>query len=350
MLKKRFLLSITAVLLCAVLMFSACASSSKGAGTASSSVSHYSQMANDAAAPASESPRTEEYALDSGESGLGGSAQVISAPASGTRKLIWTGDISIRSKEFDADMQAVTGMIESAGGWVEYSNISGLPFTEADGYGRRANLTARVPISKFEGFMSNLSSVGVTSNVSSYSEDISLRYSETDLRKKSVQTQLDRILLLMEKADKMDDIIKLEQEISRLTYELEVLSGQLVKWDNAVDYATVSIYMNEEKSYNVTYTTSFNEKLANSFSYGLSAFRLFLEGLVLSIAGGLPFLILAVIIIIIILKVVKSKRKNKKKTKKRAAGDSSVPSGFGQVTDLQAPPEPAPGDESAPKE
>jgi len=76
-------------------------------------------------------------------------------------------------------------------------------------------------------------------------EDITLQYADTESRLKSLEIQQERLLALLEKADTLEEIIALESRLSEVRYELELHGKTLRTYDNLVDYATITLYIQE---------------------------------------------------------------------------------------------------------
>ena len=78
-----------------------------------------------------------------------------------------------------------------------------------------------------------------------YEEDVTNQYFDTERRLEGYQTQYDRILALMDKAETVDELISIESELNRIYYQIESLTGSLQSWDARVNYSTV--YYNLEE-------------------------------------------------------------------------------------------------------
>ena len=52
-------------------------------------------------------------------------------------------------------------------------------------------------------------------------DDVTLRYVDVDSHKKALETEQERLLALLEKAENVEDIITIENRLSDVRYELE---------------------------------------------------------------------------------------------------------------------------------
>ena len=104
---------------------------------------------------------------------------------------------------------------------------------------------------------------------------------------------------LLKKAENMEDIITIESAISETEYEIERLSGTMRHYDALVDYATVTLELNEVYRLSGTEDApkSFGEKLSNAFTDGLAAVAEGLENFAIWLAySWLGILIFAAVV------------------------------------------------------
>ena len=172
----------------------------------------------------------------------------------------------------------------------------------------------RVPKDKVLAFKSELDGIGNIINESTTKEDVTKQYRDSKSRLKVVEIKEERILALLAKAEKIEDIIKLENQLSETIYEKESLKAELINIDDQVDFSTLEINIQEvEKLTNQdTVKTSFGTRVANAFNNSLFSFKKTLEGLIISIIYILPFAVIIAIIIYFVVKLLRKKDKLKK--------------------------------------
>jgi len=56
-----------------------------------------------------------------------------------------------------------------------------------------------------------------------------------------------RLLALIDRADKLEDIIKLEERLSQVRYQMDSLTDRLKVLENQISYSTVSMEIHEVK-------------------------------------------------------------------------------------------------------
>lgn len=241
----------------------------------------------------------------------------ISNTAQVNRKLIRTFDINIQTKEFDTVLSGIQTKIQELGGYIEQSSIdSGSSYYSS--YNRYSYLTVRIPSDKLDSFVENVKETANVTNISESTEDITLRYVDVESRKIALETERDRLLELLEKAETVEDIITIEGRLSEVRYQLESYTSQLRTFDNQVDYSTVYINISEVDRETKVEPKSFWEEVTEDFGdslYGISrGFRSF----ALWFLGSSPYIVLWAVIIaggVLVVRVIVKKRSFKKTLK-----------------------------------
>lgn len=247
----------------------------------------------------------EEYKAD------GGSGSTESAlRAQDGQKIVYTGNLSIQTLEYDKSAASIRKKIKDAGGFSEaeserdndyywYSYNSGSNNT------RYLNITARIPSEKFEDFINSLSGDGKIMSRSVNAENISQVYANKETYKKSLEKEQERLLEMMDKAETIEDMITVESRLSEVERQLNVYKTDLAQMDKDVEYSTIYISLEEVKRYSEeTHTLTFSEELKYAFDDAISSFKNFCEDVVLFVVRGFPFLIIFVIILVLIIRAI----------------------------------------------
>jgi hypothetical protein len=186
------------------------------------------------------------FSVDQAQAGPG--EQLIAAQHE--RKIIKNAEISIEVEDFKPQFDAVQRMAEGAGGYVE-SSSSYVRKHAAAGDDREfmeGHAVIRVPNTEFGGCIERISDLGKVTNRSTYGNDITLRYMDTETRLKSKQIQQERLIEILSKAERVEDILNIENELNRVRTEIESYGTQLRGWDNLVQYSTINVFMTEVDS------------------------------------------------------------------------------------------------------
>lgn len=223
-------------------------------------------------------------------SGSGRSAaDTASIPLPENRKWVITMNLSAETENLDDALTQLTEKITQSGGYVESQSYNG---NARNSSRRSAYITVRVPTDQLDGFVENVS--GMTNVVSSsrYVEDITLSYTDTEGRVNALKTEEARLLELMEQAETMSDLLDIEERLTEVRYQLENYTSTLRRYDNQVDYATVSLSLSEVEKYTPPEKQGFWEKVKTGLGDSIVSLG---EGIVDFMAWviiDLPYLVL----------------------------------------------------------
>ncbi len=223
------------------------------------------------------------------------------------RKIIKSAYVSLETDEFQRTIDAITGKVIAVGGYIENSELIN---SNREDELRRANYQLRVPKNIFDQFILDLNQYGNVSRSSIQGEDITGQYFDVDTRVKTLKAQEQRVLQLLAKAEKLEDIINIERELSYLRNEIEMLTGTLKNWDNMISYSKVVIDIYEVKSLAAIETggTGLASRLKNGFISSIYNLGKVLAGILVFIVSVLPFVLVIVVVAIIVKAILKRRR------------------------------------------
>lgn len=329
--KKRGRLRLIAVILGITVVITACGgvSAGKASLSAEAPAADYAYdtaaaydggmvISNEAARTSNQYEAVEEAIVETGE---GGSTQ--EAAANSGRKLIKTVNISAETEDFDALVPSLQKQVEALGGYIESISVYdvGSYYVEEQNVKQRcANLTARVPKEKLDGF---LAQVGEQTNVTSRSEnveDVTLQYVDLESHKKALLTEQDRLLTLLEQAETVEDIIAIEGRLSEVRYQLESMESQLRTFDNQIDYSTVYLNIDEVRKYSAPQTATAWERIRSGFVKSIEDIGFGIRDFAIGFVIDIPYIVVWGIIIAVAVLIFRTVRKawKKRRAKKTA--------------------------------
>lgn len=251
-----------------------------------------------------------------------GGQSTVAAPET-SRKLIKTVNISAETEDFDNLVPGLQKQVETLGGYIEsisVYDVGSYYVEDTMQKQRRANLTARVPKEKLDGF---LDQVGEQTNVISRSEnveDVTLRYVDLESHKKALLTEQERLLALMEKAESVEDIITIEGRLSEVRYQLESMESQLRTYDNQIDYSTVYLSIEEVRKYSAPQTATVWQRIENGFMKSLENIGFGIRDFAIGFVIDIPYIVFWGVLIAVAVIVFRILKKAWKKiAAKRAA-------------------------------
>lgn len=232
-----------------------------------------------------------------------------------SRKLIRNIDLQVETKEFDQILVNMENKVAQLGGYVEMLNTNNGGYYGESRYSRNATIVARIPAEKAKDFVEH---VEQNSNITSRNEnvqDVTLEYVDLESRKKVLSIEMERLIVLLEKAEKLEDIFAIERRITEVSYELDGMESRLRNYDNLVEYSTVTLYIQEVASITAPQEAGTWEKISLGFEKNIVAVK---QGLINFFSGVLissPLILLWVIIIGLILVIVRQVYRMRKKRK-----------------------------------
>ncbi|MBD9157050.1 MAG: DUF4349 domain-containing protein [Lachnospiraceae bacterium] len=227
----------------------------------------------------------------------------IEIPTNTSQKLIKTVTLNMETREFETVLSGIQAKVTETGGYTETSEVNGSSY-----YGRgnrSAWLTLRIPADKLDTFVTTVSGLGNVTSKSESVEDITLQYVDTESHKKALETEQDRLLTLMEQAESMDDIIKIETRLSEIRYELQTYETTLRTYDNQVSYSTVNIDLYEVDRESAPEKQSFASELKTRLTDNIYHISRGLRSFAIWFAASLPYFAIFAAAAFIVIKIVR---------------------------------------------
>ena len=301
---RRIWALVTAMVLLAALSLSACGSKSYNTAAMAETMAAAAYVMDAEEGQTDAAFLGENLNTLKAESGSGLSpSSDIGSPADTGRKLIRDVNMSVEARDFDGVLSQITDKVRELGGYVESSDVSGISVNSYGGSQQRyADIRARIPADRLDRFVETVESAGNVTSKQEQVTDVTLRYTDVQSRKKSMEIEQERLWALLEKAESLDAVVALEARLSEIRYELESYTSQLRLYDNQVDYSTVSINMREVKDLTPTAPDSIGTRIQKGFNRSLNNLGEAGTDLIVWIASNSPILlVLAVIIAAVVL-------------------------------------------------
>lgn len=200
-------------------------------------------MAVSEAQPVSMAP---EFAMEMEESAAGlafrndaQSGEQLDVPQAGQpqRLIIRTADMSIVVTDTEQAMAGIAQMAEDNGGWVVNSNVF-----QVDETAKTGNMTLRVPAEGFQSFIDavQLMSVEVT-RISTSGQDVTEEFVDLSSRLANLEATAERVRAFLDETKDVEEALAVNQELSRLEGEIEILKGRIKYLEQSSAFSTVSI-------------------------------------------------------------------------------------------------------------
>ena len=226
-------------------------------------------------------------------------------------KMVYTASIQAETQDYDACTAALEELVDRLGGYLEYASSDSC----GDG-SRSASYTVRVPAKEFRGFLKTVGEISHVTSQSRNADNISERYYDTESRLETQKTKMERLQMLLSKAENMEDIIDLENAISETEYQIEQLTGSLRHYDSLVDFATIDVRLREVLRLTTVEEAppTFGSRLGNAFTDGLRGFGDFLQDVAVYLAYNWTWMVLLALVILLVVKVSKRRQAQRGET------------------------------------
>lgn len=278
-----------------------------GCGGSKSADNNAGRAESITAAPAAEAPMApmdekEAYAYDSAAQteeaggGLASSNSISGTNIQSTQKLIKDIYINAETKEFDSLMEALTTQVTELGGYIQNSQLSGNSYY-GDGY-KNGSIVARIPADKLDLFVRVVSDAANITSKSESTRDVTLQYVDMASHVSALRAEQESLLKILEAATKLDDIIKVQSQLTQVRYEIESYESQLRTFDNLVSYSTVSINIQEVGRETTVITKTFGEKVSAQLGQNLYDIKEGFLDFSIWFISSLPYIVIWAVIII----------------------------------------------------
>jgi hypothetical protein len=176
------------------------------------------------------------------------------------RYLIKSGTLSIEVADARTAMDQLVAGVQPGHGYVSNMN------EYVDAFGQRSiTFQIRIPAEDFDKAMLRIGTLGKLLNKQVNTEDVTEQYVDTDARVRNLKATEQRLVEHLGRSAKLDEILNVEREISRVRGEIEQHEGRLRFLKNRVAYSTISITIQEApKAGQITPANSFSS--ANVFA------------------------------------------------------------------------------------
>jgi hypothetical protein len=222
------------------------------------------------------------------------------------RKLIYNLDYTLTVSEPKQAINEIITQTNKLSGYMVESRLSA-----DNGKSTNAHIVVKIPQDKMEQMSVYLESLGTVNNQTTYTDDVTMEYYDTEARLQVLQKEEERMLSFMEKETAtIQDLLAIEREISQVREKRESLQARMNVLKNQTDYSQFNIRLQQSlNEISAPQGTIANAKkaLVNSIN---SMIKLF-NWLIIAFLVVLPYLVL-VALGYYLFRTIRKKRTSKK--------------------------------------
>jgi hypothetical protein len=223
-----------------------------------------------------------------GEAGPNAVNQAAAKPEE-QRKIIYNATLELIVNDLAKAEEILLQTVKEHNAYIGQSDMIG-----STGQPRQGHWRLRVPTDRLQPCIDALVKLGVPQKNSTDSRDVTEEYTDLEARlnnKKKEEATLQAYLADKKAMSKLEDILKIEQELSRVRGEIEQAEGRLRLLSKLSALATLDVTMHEVKDYVPPQAPTFGNRVAGTFTGSVELLQQFGEGLVLMAAALAPWLL-----------------------------------------------------------
>ena len=235
-------------------------------------------------------------------------------------KLIYTASASLQTTEFEKTCALIRALAGQSLAYIESETIDNGNGSVT--YYRSASYVIRVPAENYNSFLSGINENCHVVSLNQKMKDVSEEYFDIEQKLQTLRNKHDRLEALLAKAEKMEDIISLEDALSQTEYEINQYQSSLNKYDSLVSYSTVKISLKEvaKPDAPIGDKPGFFQRLGQNFTDGLSNAGSALEDLAYWVSYNIIKLVILAVIIVVIVKIHPVRKIKAARAKKNGQG------------------------------
>jgi hypothetical protein len=220
------------------------------------------------------------------------------------RRIIYNATLDLVVESLPRFEERLIQLTEVSGGFIASQDINSQTHAQPSGTWK-----VRVPVDRFPGFLKGLEKLGEAQRNHVDSQDVSQEYYDLEARIANKQQEEKRLIRhLDDSTGKLEDILAVEREISRVRGEVEQMQGQLRFLANLSVLSTVTITASEIQNYKPPVAPTFATEIARTFAASLEQLTNFGKALVLAVVALAPWLPLILLVLLITWRLVRLRR------------------------------------------
>lgn len=184
------------------------------------------------AAGTAPSVSSEQYARQQATSG-----QADVDPQTGlNRMVVYNAELALIVQDTLQAVEAARKIVQEAGGYIAESS------SYRDDDQLRATMTVRVPSEKLAGALEQLKKIALTVDRENLKgEDVTDQYADLETRLRVDEARRDRYLALLERADKIEDVLAVQQKLDETIAQIEQSKGRMEYLSKSAAFATIHL-------------------------------------------------------------------------------------------------------------
>lgn len=215
------------------------------------------------------------------------------------KKVIKNGNLTLKVDNADKSTEKITQIAKDNGGEVFSSN-----FYESPKNIKSGSITVKVPVANFEKTFAELKKVGsLVVRESTSGQDVTEEYTDFQSQLKNKQAEEQQFVQILGQAQKIQDILDVTRELSRVRGEIEMFQGRIKFLNSQTDMA--SIFMNISEDANITVIDSWRpwQVVKNSVNALIKKAQGFVDFVIVLVITAIPLIFLYTLLVYVIYRI-----------------------------------------------
>ena len=206
------------------------------------------------------------------------------------QKMIITWNLSLETEQYDKVITSIQKQVKALTGYIESED-------ECKGTSdlRQNSLTIRIPADHLDDWMTATENFGTITSKSKTQQNVTLDYIDTESRVKSLRAEQTALMVMLEKASKLSDIIAIREQLQNINYQIDSYESQLRYMQNDVDYATINLSITEVNR-ELSEDISFSSRIAEGMKQSARNMITFCKDMMILISENIVQIIFIIII------------------------------------------------------
>lgn len=212
-----------------------------------------------------------------------------------SRKIIYTATLNLVVEDFTPIPSKVGELAKRFDGYIAGSEISGLA-----GSRRYGSWKIRVPVGRYDKFLDAARRLGELHSEGCDSKDVSDEFYDLTSRIRNKKREESRLLALLEDATgKLEEILAVERELSRVRGEIERMEGRMHVLNDLTSMTTVNLSVEEIKDYVPHESPGYTTRIRRTFWLSLDQLFSFSQSVSIAVVAILPWLVVVLPLVLV---------------------------------------------------
>jgi len=239
------------------------------------------------------------------------------------QKLIKQFNITMETKLYDEAIENLNQIIIENNAYIQNSN----EYTNSYSKARTLNIVIRVPRENSTEAIADITVLGTVTNRSENVNDVTDSYSDIDARLKTLYVEEQTYLDILEKAETVDEVLKIQSYLSDTRYNIERYESQKRNYDLLISYDTLTLNIYEVEKITPVEEQSIIQEIISNFMDSVKGIGDMIRSLVVFVIGDILYIALfglAIYLVVIAIKKIGKLPKVSKKENKKVKEEKNV--------------------------